>query len=361
MIINNIISRPNSKWLEGTGPASDIVISSRVRLARNLGDLPFPQRMSESQAQQVVNRVAQVLAERDVRKTLGHLEVASLGELSPLERQILVEKHLISPEHAESGGRGRGLAVREDEVVSIMINEEDHLRIQCLYPGLQVNEAWVMANLVDDTLEAHLDYAFDERWGYLTACPTNVGTGLRASVMMHLPGLVLANQAQKVLSTLSQIGLAVRGLYGEGTEASGNLFQVSNQITLGPREEELINNLTAVARHIVEQEKAARRSLMQQAPLQLEDRVWRAWGILTAARVITSKEAMTLLSDVRLGVDLGIIKKVNLRTLNELIILTRPSYLQKLAGKEMNPMERDVKRAAIIREKLVGEEGKTPE
>lgn len=352
MIINDIINNPNGKWLEGTGPFSDIVISSRVRLARNFKDLPFPQSLSESQAEEVLNRISQVLAIKEVRRVIGNLEVVSLRDMAALDRQILVEKHLASPTLVENVEPGRGLAVREDEEISIMINEEDHLRIQCLYSGLQVFEAWEMANTVDDAIESQMDYAFDEKWGYLTACPTNVGTGMRASVMLHLPGLVITNQANRVLSALPQIGLVVRGLYGEGTEATGNLFQISNQVTLGPKEEELVNNLTAVVRHIVEQEKAARKGLMQQARLMVEDRACRALGTLTHARTMNSQEAMSLLSDVRLGVDLGLIKKVNLRILNELIVLTRPGYLQKLAGEEMTPMMRDVKRAAIIRDKL---------
>ncbi|MGI6649964.1 MAG: protein arginine kinase [Bacillota bacterium] len=354
MIIQSIINRPFSKWLEGSGPYSDIVISSRVRLARNLLEVPFPHLMSEKQAQNVVNQVAQIVAEKEVRQELGNLEVVDLNELSVLDRQILVEKHLISPKQAENAGRGRGLAIRDDEAISIMINEEDHLRIQCLFSGLQVNEAWKIADKVDNRLEAHMDYAFDERWGYLTVCPTNVGTGMRASVMLHLPALVITNQAQRMLPTLSQIGLVVRGLYGEGTEASGNLFQISNQVTLGPREEEIVNNLTAVTVQIIEQEKGARQHLMEKARLQLEDRIGRALGVLTNARIMTSEEALSHLSDVRLGVDLGIIKTTDLRVLNELIILTRPAYLQKLAGREMNAGARDIKRASIIAEKLKG-------
>ena len=352
MIISEIINNPRSKWLEGSGPLSDIVISSRVRLARNLKNLPFPQGMNEKQAEDVLVQVANALAVREVRQVVGNLEVVPLSELSPLDRQVLVEKHLISPLHAENVGRGRGLAVRLDEVVSIMINEEDHLRIQCLFSGLQVYEAWELANTVDDALETQLDYEFDEKWGYLTACPTNAGTGLRASVMLHLPGLVIANQVQRVLAALPQIGLAVRGLYGEGSEAAGNLFQISNQVTLGPKEEELVNNLSAVVRHVVEQERSARRNLLQLNRLAVEDRTCRALGILTHARTMSSQEALSLLSDLRLGVDLGLIGKIDLKGLNELIVLTRPGYLQKLAGGEMTAATRDAKRAMIIRERL---------
>lgn len=352
MSIQEIINNPNSKWLEGTGPHSDIVISSRVRLARNLEEFPFPQLMNESQAQAVLAKVTEVLAKLDVQEMIGCLEVAAMRELPALDRQVLVEKHLVSPFQAQNTAVGRGMAVRPDEAVSIMINEEDHLRIQCLLSGLQVQEAWLLATAVDDALEKHLDFAFDEQWGYLTACPTNVGTGLRASVMLHLPGLVMVQQAQRVLAALHQIGLAVRGMYGEGTQAIGNIFQISNQITMGPKEEELVGNLEAVVKTVVEQEYTARRTLLHQARLALEDRTWRALGLLTQARVMTSQEAMTLLSDLRLGVDLGILPQIELRTLNELIVLTRPGYLQKLEGAELPAPARDVKRAEIIRGKL---------
>ncbi len=352
MIIESIINRPYSKWLEGSGPHSDIVISSRVRLARNLLEVPFPHQMTEEQAQEVVTSVARVVGKSEVRENLGTMEIVMLNDLSSLDRQILVEKHLISPAHAENTARGRGLVIRDDEAVSIMINEEDHLRLQCLFSGLQVKEAWELANQTDDYLESSLNYAFDEKWGYLTVCPTNVGTGMRASVMLHLPALVMTNQAQRIFATLSQIGLAVRGLYGEGTEATGNLFQISNQVTLGPREEEIVNNLTTVTSHLIEQEQKARQHLLSKARLSLEDRICRALGILLNARIMNSEEALSHLSDVRLGLNLGIIDTIDLRALNELMVLIQPGYLQKLAGQEMSAFDRDVKRANIIREKL---------
>lgn len=352
MIIESIINRPYSKWLEGSGPDSDIVISSRVRLARNLSEVPFPHQMTEEQAQEVATAVAEVAEKSEVRSKLGSLEMALLNDLSGLDRQILVEKHLISPVHAQSTARGRGLVIRDDEAVSIMVNEEDHLRLQCLSSGLQVKESWELANQADDCLEASLNYAFDEKWGYLTVCPTNAGTGMRASVMLHLPALVMTRQAQRILATLSQIGLAVRGLYGEGTEATGNFFQVSNQVTLGPREEEIVNNLTTVTGHLIEQERKARQHLLGKARLRLEDRICRALGILLNARIMNSEEALAHISDVRLGLNLGIIETSDLRSLNELMVLIQPGYLQKLAGQEMSALDRDVKRASIIREKL---------
>lgn len=352
MPIQDILNRPNSKWMEGTGPEPDVVISCRVRLARNLAGIPCPHLLDEAQGIQVVKKVTSAIAHKEVGKYIGQLETVSLSELTPLDRQILVEKHLISPQHAEAAGQKQAVILRDDEAVSILVNEEDHLRIQCMFPGFQLNTAWDLANRVDDVLEKWLDFGFDEKYGYLTACPTNVGTGMRASVMMHLPGLVITNQANRVLSALSQLGLAVRGLYGEGTEASGNMFQISNQITLGLTEEEIINNLTAVTQKIIEQERMAREMLLTQAREQLEDRAGRAFGILTNARIITSQEAITYLSDVRLGVDLQIIPGVTTQDLNELIILTRPNFMQKLAGQEMSPFTRDLKRASIIREKL---------
>lgn len=346
------VDQAMSRWMEGDGPSSQIVISSRVRLARNLQNMPFPHMLNDEGAKKVVNIVQEALKDQGVQTNAGGLAFVNMQELSPFERQILVDKHLISPQHAENAS-GRGLLLRQDEAVSVLINEEDHLRIQVLFPGLQLKEAWNLASQVDDALETKLDFAFHEARGYLTACPTNVGTGLRASVMMHLPGLVMANQVGRVLTPLSQLGMAVRGLYGEGTEATGNLFQISNQITLGRNELEIIQNLAAVTQQIIDQENMARHLLEKETKYQLEDRVSRAFGILTHARILTSQEAMTLLSEVRLGCDLGLIEGVSLKMLNELLVLSRPAFLQKMAGREMTTFERDIKRADIIREKLL--------
>jgi protein arginine kinase len=340
-----------SKWMEGSGPYADIVLTSRVRLARNLHGVPFPSLMGKREAQEVVSRVGAACAAGDVQGVGGKLEVIRLGELSPLERQILVEKHLISPQHAEPDGH-RAVVLNPEESISIMVNEEDHLRLQVLLPALQLHESWRLATTLDDYLEAHLDFAFDEERGYLTACPTNVGTGLRASVMLHLPGLVISKQARRVLTALSHVSLAVRGMYGEGTEAAGNLFQISNQVTLGRSEEEIIANLVAVTRQLIDEEKAAREMLLREAGAQLEDRVGRSFGILSHARVISSQEALRLLSDVRLGLDLRLLKGVDPRVINELMVGIQPAYLQGLAGREMGPQERDRERAALIRRRL---------
>jgi protein arginine kinase len=272
--------------------------------------------------------------------------------MSALERQILMEKHLISPQHAQDERAFRGVILRQDEAVSIMVNEEDHLRIQVLFPAFQLGAAWRLANMVDDVLENRLDLAFDEQYGYLSCCPTNVGTGLRASVMMHLPALAMTNQASGVFTALSKVGFVVRGLYGEGTEAKGNLFQISNQVTLGLSEVEILNKLVTISRQVIEQEQMGRRSLMQERPMQIEDMVFRAYGILTNARLLNSDETMFYLSCLRLGIDLGLLHNVSNRTLNELLVRTRAAFLQKDNENIMDAFNRSLKRAEIIRKAL---------
>jgi protein arginine kinase len=337
--------------MEATGPLAEVVLSARIRLARNLGHLPFPHRMNGTQAEELIRQVEAGVKEVNLMGLGTKVDLYRLGAMPSLERQVLVDKHLISPQLAQEAGPG-AVAVSEDEAISIMINEEDHLRIQCLAPGLQLQEAWRLASAVDDALEQKLDYAFHAQRGYLTACPTNVGTGLRASVMMHLPGLVLTQQAGQLFHSLSQLGLVVRGLYGEGTEAAGHIFQISNQTSLGKTEEEIIEHLESVCQKVIQAEKQARQHLWGEMKLQLEDRVGRAYGLLSSARIMTSEEAMKLLSDVRLGIGLGMFPKLNYRTMNELMVATQPAFLQKQAGQELNPLERDVRRAALVRSKL---------
>ena len=234
-----------------------------------------------------------------------------------------------------------------------MINEEDHLRIQCLLSGLQLNQAYKYAQTVDDALEKLLDYAFSEKLGYLTACPTNVGTGLRASVMLHLPAMALTNQISSVVQSITQVGLTVRGMYGEGTEAAGNLYQLSNQVTLGQTEEDIINNLWVITVQLATQERNLRERLQKEIKYQIEDKVMRSYGLLTNARLLTSAEALSLLSDVRMGIEMGILSPVKREVLNQLIVAINPSHVQKAAGRELEPRERDIKRAEIIKEKLL--------
>lgn len=333
-------------WITQEGPQNEIVLSSRVRLARNIVNTPFPSYLSIEDAHRLINQVKEAI-ERDGTQSYT---LYNMDNMSALDKQVLLEKHLISPDLAKST-KGAAL-VSEDGLISIMINEEDHIRIQSILPGLQMKNAWDLGDKVDDLLEETLDYSYDEKLGYLTCCPTNVGTGMRASSMVHLPALNMIGNISKILQTVTQIGLTIRGMYGEGTEFQGNLFQISNQITLGLSEDEIVENINAVTTQIVEKEREARNILMNNNRMQLEDRVWRAWGILKNARVITSQEAMKLLSDVRLGMDLGIIKNLTVTQLNEIMIETQPANVQKYAGEELTPEARDIIRAEIIRKKL---------
>lgn len=349
-MIDKIVSRAASNWTQDSGPHNQIVISSRIRLARNLNKLPMPSFQNESSSYTVLERVR--LAYEDLKMSEQGYYFYRLEELPPLEKQILIEKHLISPEFA-TARPNQALIINKDEAVSIMINEEDHLRIQVLYNGLQLHRAWEEADNIDNLLESRLDYAFSEEKGYLTACPTNVGTGLRASVMVHLPALVITKQAGRFFSTLHHLGLTVRGLYGEGTEATGHFFQISNQITLGQKESEIIQNLTSVTLQIAEKEQEIRRALLKESALQLTDKVGRALGILKFASVLSSQEALSLLSDVRLGQDLGILTTgLTNKELTELMIEAQPGFLQKYSGRTMNAQERDEARARLFKEKL---------
>lgn len=351
MSIDKFIREPMSSWMKREVPDQDIVISSRIRLARNLRQLPFPMLATDTQGEDLVARFTNIITQ-DALPSLGELELLRMEQLSPLEKKVLVEKHLISPHLSEESRKG-AVIISENEDVSIMINEEDHVRIQSLQPGLQIQEAWQQADRVDDWIESHLEYAFDEERGYLTSCPTNVGTGIRASVMVHLPALVMTKQASRFLTALNQVGLAVRGIYGEGSEALGNLFQVSNQITLGQSEEEIIEHLGGVVRQLIAHERAAREMLMNTMRLQLEDKICRSYGILSHARTMESKEATARLSDVLLGVNLGVIKDFTTSQLNELWVMLQPGFLQTYFSEMLTPEMRDERRATLIREQLI--------
>ncbi|SDF84511.1 protein arginine kinase [Sporolituus thermophilus] len=356
MALENILDQPLNPWMAGGGPDGDIVLSSRIRLARNFEAVPFPNRAKGGQLAAIVDQLRKSV--NDLTNLDGHRYLfIEMEKLSPLERYVLVEKHIISPNLAQEA-ENRALIVRDDAAVSIMINEEDHLRIQCLAPGLNLNDALKWANKVDDAIEGRHDIAFSEQMGYLTACPTNLGTGLRASVMVHLPALVLSGQINRLVTAATQLGLAVRGIYGEGSEAVGNIFQISNQLTLGHGEQEIVENLYSVARQVVDHERSARQALLAESRDVLADRVWRAYGVLRYARSLSGQEALSMLSEVRLGIDLKIIDEVPPVIFNELLVTTRPNFLQKLAGRaELGPAERDRLRAQIIRQRL--EDNKT--
>jgi len=340
----------SGEWLKGTGPNSDIVISSRIRLARNFEKIPFPNRATKEESQKILEQVRQAVEEINLLKGSMSLEMSSLDNV---DKQFLVERHLMSHEHAIKPD-SKGLVVSPEEIISIMINEEDHLRIQVMRSGLDLNDTWEIIDQLDNALAEKLNFAFLPEWGYLTACPTNTGTGMRGSVMLHLPALVMTKQINKVLAAIAKLSFTTRGLYGEGTQATGNFFQISNQVALGHSETEILDNLKGLIKQVVEQEGQARQALLSQNREVLEDRIWRATGTLRSAYIISSQETIELLSMVRLGVDLGIVKDIDRSLLNELFIIIQPAHLQKIEGKKINAPERDAKRAKLIRENLGG-------
>ena len=342
-----LIARP-SPWLDGSGPKSGIVVSTRVRLARNLRNVPFTHRARDEQLQGVLSSVTNALMHAPSFEDGMLLRMA---DMSTVDRQVLVERHLVSHELGD-GARPRGIFIAPEERLSLMINEEDHLRLQAMASGFQPAEAWSTADRADDELGQALDFAFSDEIGYLTSCPTNTGTGLRASVLIHLPALVLLQEIQKVLKSIMQVGLNVRGLYGEHSAMMGNLFQVSNQQTLGQGEPKSIENLEGVTRQVIETEERARERLIRDARVQTEDKVWRAYGMLRYCRSISSQEVINLCSAVRLGVSLGLPGLGSLSVVNELLVLTQPAHLQRAHGGELTLAERNVYRADLVRSRL---------
>ncbi|MDF2530590.1 MAG: protein arginine kinase [Clostridia bacterium] len=336
-------------WIKDDGPNNNIVLSSRVRLARNLSNVPFPAMLTKESSSDVIEKIYDEEMRNGVFKEYKFYDMQDTGFV---DRYALVERHLISPNLAAQNSIGAVL-ISNDEDVSIMLNEEDHIRIQAVLPGLQIKEAWNIASSIDDKIESKVDYAFDDRLGYLTSCPTNVGTGIRASVMIHLPGLNLSSNINKILQAVMQVGLTIRGFYGEGTEFIGNIFQISNQITLGRSEEETVDNLTGITEQILNKEKEARGLLFDNNRIMLEDKVWRAWGLMTNARSISGQESMKLLSEIRLGIDMGILKSIPVSVLNKIMVDMNNASLQKSAAKELNTPERDILRAEEIRKLLM--------
>lgn len=342
------LARSTGEWMRGSGPDSDVVISSRIRLARNLAEYPFISRAVPHDRLEIERTFRDAIQRLGDKLTLSWVDVA---KLEGLDRQFLVERQLISREHADSEG-ARGVAIDDREQFSLMINEEDHLRIQVLKSGFDLQAAWERMNSIDDLIESQVTYAFHERLGYLTACPTNVGTGMRVSVMLHLPALVITRQIDKLFRSLQKISLAVRGLYGEGSQAMGDFYQISNQITLGRSEEELVKQVSEVIPSILEYERKARDFLVKESRQNLHDRVSRAYGILRTAQTISSEETMHLLSSVRMGVNLGLISDLQMPTLNQLFIHTQPAHLQKLSGSELDTADRNIERARYLRSHL---------
>jgi protein arginine kinase len=330
------------------GPHDRIVMSSRVRLARNLKDAAFPGWAKKPERVKVLDTI------RPAVESLPEMKDAfseAMDNLGALDKQILVERHLVSREHAAKGA-GSGVVLNREETFCVMINEEDHLRMQALRPGLQLRQAWNAIDHLDSELEKKLDYAFDSDLGYLTACPTNLGTGIRVSAMLHLPGLVLAEQINPIIQSVNKLGLAVRGLYGEGTEALGNVFQVSNQMTLGENESAIVERLEKVLSQIIEHEENARQTLLEKKPKTVYNHIGRAYGILANAHSISSKETMNLLSLLRLGVDLELFPGTARSLVDELFLTTQPAHLQKQLSDKLSAEERDLLRSDMVRERL---------
>ncbi|KGN02726.1 ATP:guanido phosphotransferase [Clostridium novyi A str. 4570] len=338
-------------WINVNNASEDIVLSSRIRLARNLKGIPFPNKLTVDSAKDVVEKVENAIF--TIPNLKDNLKSNHLWENDNETNKMYLERHLISRgliKHA----KGSAFLIDEDETISIMINEEDHLRLQTITSGLNFKEVFKSINELDDLLEENLEYAFHEKLGYITACPTNLGTGLRASAMVHLPALTANKDIVKVLNGITQLGMTIRGLYGEGSKAYGNLYQISNQITLGRTEEQIITSLEGIVKQIIEQEKLARERMKTKYKYEVEDKIFRSLGILKSARILTAREVLNLLSNVRLGVEEGIISNVDKSILNNLLINTQSASIKKSSQKELTDMEEKIERAKIVKEGLKG-------
>jgi protein arginine kinase len=342
------LAQQTGEWMRGNGPESDIVMSSRVRLARNLADYPFVRKCTDKDRAAIASAVRRAVDALPLSTETEYVDVAKLGDL---DRQFLMERQLISHELSEAEG-ARAVILDPSERFSIMVNEEDHLRLQVMQSGLDLESAWTRMNELDDLLESKLTYAFTKKLGYLTACPTNVGTGLRISVMLHLPALVATKQIEKVFRAFSKINVAVRGLFGEGSQFMGDLYQVSNQMTLGKSETTLMQRVSEVIPQLIDYERKAREFLLKEDRDDLNDNVSRALGILCTAKKISSEETMHYLSKIRMGVNLGLIDHIPIPTVNKLFIHTQPAHLQKLCGEKLSVSARNTMRANYLHQHL---------
>ncbi len=342
-------------WLEASGPYADVVLSTRVRLARNLQGHAFSSRIREPEREQIFELVRRACERTDIKGGM----TLDLSALAPLSRRVLLERHLISRELSgeseDAPARGAGLVVGPRDAVGVMVNEEDHLRIQVLLSGLRLREAYQTVDRLDEELGSQLPFAYHQEFGFLTSCPTNAGTGLRASILIHLPGLVLTKEIGRILQGIQQVGLTFRGLYGEGSEVVGNFFQISNQTTLGKSEEDLVEHLEKIVGQVIQYETRARRVLLRDAPMVIEDKIWRAYGLLRYARSLSFEEVMNLLSGVRLGTSLNLLSGLRVYTLNKIMIYGQNAHLEQAAGRALTEAERDTHRAAYVRRVLAAE------
>lgn len=342
-----------SNWIKQKGQDDDIILSSRIRLARNLEDIPFPNQSSLEHLNKVVIKIKDILLNKSIEiegenYNFNYIEVK---KVSNVKKMMYVEKNMSSPNFIKND-EGKALFFDDQEKISIMVNEEDHLRIQVLLPGLQIRKAWQIANQIDDIIEKDIKFAFSKDWGYLSACPTNIGTGLRSSVMVHLPGLNLSNNINRLFEVVSKLGLTVRGIYGEGSESAGNIYQISNQITLGSTEDDIIDNLESVTKQVINHEKNARNRLFEEDDIFIKDKIMRAYGNLKYAYSLSTEEAMEYLSYVKLGLEMDILQELNSMMLKKLFIIIRPAHLQSLVGEEIDSTLRDLKRAELIKKEL---------
>lgn len=344
MDYNNLLNS-SGEWLNAKGPESDIIISSRIRLARNVKDFFFPLRMTEKQNKDFLERL------KSTNRKLKGYELVEMNKTDPLNRKLLCERHLISRDQVTEPAN-KGLLLKKDEKCSIMINEEDHFRIQVFQSGFDLNNTWDTAEKIEKEIGQDFEFAFSSTFGYLTACPTNVGTGIRASCMVHVPALVITKKMSRILEFIDKLSFTTRGLFGEGSQAVGNFFQVSNQVTLGSSEKEVIKNLEGIIKQLKQQETSARSYLMSSYKHSLQDKVWRALGSLKSARLISSDEALTHLSLLRLGTDLGIIGGLEKELINNLFVTTQPAHLQKIYKRQLSHTERDLIRGKLLGEKL---------
>lgn len=329
-------------WYLQNGKDSDVVISSRIRLARNLADFPFKEKAKTKDLEQVLKTI------KEITPSIGYgIKYIELKNIDDVTKISLIEKHLISPEFASN--ENGAILINEEENICIMINEEDHIRIQVFASGQELENLLNLAIELDEKIDGLVKYAVNKKYGYLTSCPTNVGTGLRASVMVHLPALTLTGNISKVLNVINNFGMNIRGIYGEGTQSQGNIYQISNNQSLGLTEKEIIKNIKTITEKVIEQERLARKYLAKRQ-IDLEDKVYRSYGILTNAKKVSSEECRKLLSDIKLGTDLGIIRELNDAKVSKLELYTKPGNLQKYLGKELDAYERDIQRAKVIKQ-----------
>ena len=330
-------------WYLQSGKESDVVVSSRIRLARNIIEYPFETRCSKKENEEIVNTIKEVLP------SIGYgLKILKLKDMDDITKMSLVEKRLVSPDFVMNKNDIGAIAINEEENICIMINEEDHLRLQVFAPGFEIEELLKLMVEIDTKFGKTLNYAYNDKYGYLTACPTNVGTGMRVSVMVHLPALTKTGNIQKVLHIINNFGMNIRGIYGEGSKAAGDMYQISNKQTLGVSEEEIINNMKIIVEKIIEQERLARKYLAKHS-IELEDKVYRSFGVISNCKKISSEEAREILSDVKLGTDLGIIKELDDLKVKKLYLYIKPANLQKYLGEVNDNYERDIKRAEVIK------------